>query len=127
MGPLFAYSGSPMPRLPDDVLLEKLLAHSERTVPRYNGVRCLEWQRFTHKGYGRMRDGERKWRVHVLAWTLLRGPVPEGHQVHHHCDIPCCWEESHLWTGTQAENLNDAKTKGRMPEMPPRNWAGRFY
>jgi len=32
----------------------------------------------------------------------------------HSCDNPPCCNPSHLWLGTQAENLADASAKGRL-------------
>lgn len=98
---------------PDEKLLRNLLKNSVRTIPRYNGVPCLEWQRFCHKGYGRIRHDGDKRRVHVVAYKLMKGPLPVGHHVLHHCDTPACWEPTHLWDGTQAQNLADMAAKGR--------------
>lgn len=40
--------------------------------------------------------------------------IPEGHGVLHHCDVrPCTNYESHLFTGTQADNIHDMIAKGR--------------
>lgn len=31
----------------------------------------------------------------------------------HRCDVPACVNPDHLWVGTQAENLQDCRNKGR--------------
>lgn len=48
-----------------------------------------------------------------VAWRLAYGPIPEGKQINHRCDVRACNEPTHLWLGTQAENLADMAAKGR--------------
>jgi hypothetical protein len=38
----------------------------------------------------------------------------------HHCDTPLCVRPDHLCLGTQRENLQDARDKGRMDPTRPR-------
>jgi hypothetical protein len=52
-------------------------------------------------------------RAHRFAWIEANGPVPAGLHVLHTCDNPLCVRPSHLWLGTQAENLADMTAKGR--------------
>jgi hypothetical protein len=33
----------------------------------------------------------------------------------HHCDVRDCYEITHLFTGTQADNIHDMWAKGRQP------------
>jgi hypothetical protein len=58
-------------------------------------------------------------RVHIVAFTVVYGPVPAGNVVCHTCDVPGCANPNHLWAGTQAENLADMRQKGR-EWTPPR-------
>ncbi|KKM02552.1 hypothetical protein LCGC14_1783330 [marine sediment metagenome] len=51
--------------------------------------------------------------AHRFAWAFENGPVPEGIQVLHHCDNPPCTRPSHLFLGTQKDNMQDMANKGR--------------
>lgn len=41
------------------------------------------------------------------------GPIPEGMQVLHRCDVPYCVNPEHLFLGTDKENHRDKTAKGR--------------
>lgn len=65
-------------------------------------------------GYGTIWDGKKTRGVHVFAWTEVYGHTLEpGQQVLHKCDVPSCVREDHLFAGTQRENLEDCRRKGR--------------
>lgn len=75
---------------------------------------CREWVGTrSPKGYGKTSYAGKSWTVHRLVWTLVNGPIPEGLVVCHSCDNPPCAEITHLWVGTQADNLRDMREKGR--------------
>lgn len=67
----------------------------------------------TEKGYGRMRLGRRLLKAHRVAWEMEHGPIPSGQVVCHRCDIPSCVNPTHLFLGTQGDNVADMVTKGR--------------
>lgn len=75
---------------------------------------CWEWQgkRGRH-GYGRFKIKGKEYFAHRLAYELEYGPVPEGMGVLHHCDNPPCCNPSHLFIGTQADNVSDMMNKER--------------
>lgn len=53
-----------------------------------------------------------------VSWRLTYGPIPVDKQINHRCDIRPCIEPTHLWLGTQAENLADMAAKGRRRGIP---------
>ena len=53
---------------------------------------------------------------HRAAWVVYRGPIPKGMCVLHTCDTPSCINPSHLFLGSQADNVRDMIAKGRSPD-----------
>lgn len=89
---------------------------------------CWEWLGCrTPLGYGhfgvRREDG--KWaprKAHRIALEL-EGVDLAGLQANHHCDNPGCVNPRHLYAGTQVDNMEDQRRRGRRPESrPPRNF-----
>jgi len=78
----------------------------------------------THNGYGRMvmgsrSDGSRRSeRAHRVAYEQAYGPIPQGLEVCHRCDIRTCINPEHLFCGTHAENMADRDRKGRNIKAP---------
>ena len=79
---------------------------------------CWEWQKSkTVDGYGTIGFGGKTVRAHRLVWELTVGPIPVGLQVLHSCDNPSCCRPTHLFLGTQVDNIKDMCRKGR--NVPP--------
>ena len=75
---------------------------------------CRLWAGSLTNGYGQTYlPGRGTLRVHRLAWESLHGSIPDGMQVCHHCDVRNCYEPTHLFLGTQSDNMRDAWRKGR--------------
>jgi hypothetical protein len=65
-------------------------------------------------GYGSVRTQGCTRGAHRVAWEEAHGPVPRGCSVLHKCDVPQCVRLSHLFLGTQTDNMADASRKGRL-------------
>lgn len=79
---------------------------------------CWLWHGSLHpKGYGQLTmrvDGKTVGRrAHHVAWELAYGSRPKGLNICHHCDVRNCVRPSHLFAGTQKENIQDMIRKGR--------------
>jgi len=90
----------------------------EKVNIRNNG--CWEWLAQKDKdGYGTFmlssNKGQKRTRAHRYSWVLHFGDVPKEKFVLHKCDNPPCVNIAHLFLGTQADNLADARAKGRIP------------
>jgi HNH endonuclease len=44
----------------------------------------------TTSPYGRIAKAQDSY-THRLGWKLLRGPIPEGRELHHLCGVYACW------------------------------------
>ena len=60
-------------------------------------------------GYGAYRNMN----AHRATYLLLVGKIPDGMVVCHKCDNQLCCNPTHLWIGTQKDNMRDMHAKGR--------------
>lgn len=75
---------------------------------------CWEWNCSAQKwGYGWLRIKGKNYLAHRLAYEFVHGEIPQGLHVLHKCDNPPCCNPNHLFLGTQADNVEDMKVKGR--------------
>jgi hypothetical protein len=70
---------------------------------------CHIWRGALANGYGYLRYQGRYQLVHRLAWTLKRGPIPDGMVLCHRCNVRRCVNPDHLVLGTRADNNADTK------------------
>lgn len=86
---------------------------------------CWVWPYSLRKGYGVLRrpGSSRMEKAHRLAFELEYG-YPLDALGCHACDNPSCCNPDHIFEGTQADNMADAKAKGRL-SAPPAARPGR--
>jgi hypothetical protein len=97
-----------------------------KTRRRSNG--CWEWiGTLNSAGYGVMKTNRHQVRVHRWAYERYVGPIPEGLEPDHLCNVRHCVNPEHIELVTSAENnrrRDQRKTHCYMRGHPwiPENW-----
>lgn len=80
---------------------------------------CWEWMAGKDgTGYGGFKIDGKMIKAHRYAYSVVYGPIPEGMNICHHCDNEGCVRPSHLFLGTQKDNVQDSIAKGRFANLP---------
>lgn len=81
---------------------------------------CWEWQGRRKKlaGYGHFGLGDRFLRAHRVVLILSGENLKDSDVVLHTCDNRACCNPRHLKIGTQKENMQDMRRKGRGVDPP---------
>jgi hypothetical protein len=75
---------------------------------------CWNWSGMQNpKGYGQVKRDGKFYFTHRYSWMLHRGEIPEKMVICHKCDNRLCCNPKHLFMGTQKDNQQDMKAKGR--------------
>lgn len=84
------------------------LAAYRRALSRlaYEPTGCLVYMGSLDRGYGKMNDGLRTYRVHRLVYETVVGEVPAGLDLDHLCRNRACANPAHLEPVTRKVNLN---------------------
>jgi hypothetical protein len=85
---------------------------------------CWLWRgAVSSTGYGSYRFHGKTRKAHHVAYILTKGQLPvsgpgsQAFVVMHSCDNRLCVRPDHLRVSTQAENVKDAISKGRVPHI----------
>jgi hypothetical protein len=68
-------------------------------------------------GYGQFWTKGRLQPAHRVAWEFQNGLIPAGKRLLHRCDNKPCVRPSHLFLGSQSDNLVDMVLKGRRASL----------
>lgn len=86
----------------------------ERSSIFYKGKRCWEWTLSCDtSGYGQMSINGKAQLVHRMSYEIHFGSFDKRLHVLHGCDNRRCVNPSHLWLGTNKDNVDDMNLKGR--------------
>jgi len=74
-------------------------------------------------GYGKISAGVgiTPFKAHRISWEMRYGPILKGNVICHKCDTPACVNPSHLFSGTQKDNMQDCSNKGRLSKISLEN------
>lgn len=107
----------PSPETQSNPYPQKIIDRFWAKVDRSNGPdSCWLWTAcVNHHGYGVFRlPSKHNELAHRVAYKIINGIIANGLSVCHSCDNPPCCNPSHLFLGTQLDNIIDAKNKGRI-------------
>ena len=100
--------------MPHKILPPLQRLHAKTVIDSING--CWLWTGATVRqgSYGQIYIDGKLELVHRASWRIHFGPIPDGMDVCHECDVRNCWRPGHLFVGTRLDNMRDASMKGRM-------------
>src|SRR5437868_13571300 len=98
------------------------LEHLERIVSNlkddlalpWNTYPCILWNyAIDGKGYGIFKEGNKLVKAHRKAYILTKGEIPAGLLCCHFCNVRNCFRPSHLYLGTNDDNMRDCSLQDR--------------
>lgn len=77
---------------------------------------CWLWTGYVAPtGYGRIKVRGKMRQAHRASWEAHFGPIPPEFDVCHRCDVRSCVNPAHLFVGTRGDNMDDCRSKSRLP------------
>lgn len=75
---------------------------------------CIPWTKSLNKpgGYGTRSVKGQRWQAHRYAYFQKHGPIPEGLEVCHSCNVKLCVNVDHLYLASHQKNMQDAAKDG---------------
>lgn len=96
-------------------LSEKQLWRFWKKVEKGGPCECWNWNACKNElGYGNLNLFGKSLLAHRVAFAISKGAFRSSLKVCHSCDNPSCCNPSHLWLGTDADNVADRDAKGRL-------------
>lgn len=83
-----------------------------KRIPKGNPDECWPWKN-QDSGYGQLTFNRKNMSAHRVCWEIHFGPIPNRLHVLHRCDNPPCCNPSHLFLGTNLDNIEDKINKNR--------------
>lgn len=88
-------------------------------VARGSESECWPWTGCVNRwGYGACQVDGRQLNASRAAWLFANGEIAPGLMVCHRCDNPICCNPSHLYLGTQFDNMRDRKEREGYRSVP---------
>lgn len=104
-------------------LAESFWRHVDKTPGHGPNGECWLWiGTLDGGGYGKFSFQRKTYYAHRIAYKLTNDPIPNGMLICHTCDVRNCVHPPHLFSGTYADNMQDASRKGRMASGE-RHWS----
>ena len=83
-------------------------------VDKKSDYECWSWTgSCNNDGYGHLNIKNKTTRITRFSWIIHNGKIPNGLCALHRCDNPKCVNPSHLFLGTQEDNIKDMINKKR--------------
>lgn len=92
----------------------------DRLIIRESG--CVGWHGAVDgRGYPHFSSGGKTYRVFRYLYQQFRGPIPDGHQLHHECRDKTCVNPWHMRPVTRREHyvdIHNSMAKARASKKP---------